>query len=150
MSLAASDIIQAHLSDSASIFIHQRRHRPISRIISSAGQGPRQARHLRRLRSGAGASRWPWSAAASILMPSRHPEGFGSYLISGRCRGPDVPVINGVGFLFLLTANVFSWRVVNAQAEGDVSLATPFFAQLLQTAAKEKKDGAPEAAERKL
>jgi len=29
--------------------------------------------------------------------------------------------------------------VVNAQAEGDVSLATPFFAQLLQAAAKEKK-----------
>jgi len=38
----------------------------------------------------------------------------------------------------------------NAQALGDVSLATPFFAQLLQAAAKEKKDGTPVAAGRKL
>jgi hypothetical protein len=40
--------------------------------------------------------------------------------------------------------------VVNAPAEGDVSLATPFFAQLLQAAAKEKKDGTPAAAGREL
>jgi hypothetical protein len=35
------------------------------------------------------------------------------------------------------------WPVFNAQALGDVSLATPLFAQLLQTAAKNKSAGGP-------
>jgi hypothetical protein len=56
--------------------------------------------------------------------------------MTGRGRGRFC--FESEGCLFLLTAEVFIWRGFGAQALGDVSLATPWFARLLLGRLKEK------------
>jgi hypothetical protein len=52
--------------------------------------------------------------------------------------------------IFLLAALATLRHLFNATALGDVSLATPLFAQFLQTAAKNKKARVPTTAVREL